>query len=310
MTQTKQGTQPKAQQRPGTELALLKKQITDQVMQRITPMIESKEIRLPANFSAGNALQSAWLELLEMESKPLEKCTHLSIANALYKMCIWGLSVSKKQVAFIPYGTNLKCNPEYHGNIALAKRYGNVKDVFAGVIYKDDVFKYAVDEAGRKRIVSHDQEVQNIKDDEIMGAYAVLTFNDDRIPYLEVMSMDQIRKSWNQGATHGTSPAHKNFPGEMAKKTVISRACKFFWTTSDDSALMENEDDDLNVSGHVEGRNGQVAEKGNRKAIETEDVPYEEISHKEPETHEKTDEPTQPLSNLGSEPEKVTAPNY
>jgi len=55
--------------------------------------------------------------------------------------------------------------------------------------------------------------------------------------------MAQIQKSWEQGPTKGQSPAHKNFPGEMAKKTVINRACKLLIAASDDSVLMEPGED-------------------------------------------------------------------
>ena len=52
------------------------------------------------------------------------------------------------------------------------------------------------------------------------------------------MTMDQIKKAWGQGATKGGSPAHKDFTEEMAKKTVINRACKRFINTSDDSPVL------------------------------------------------------------------------
>ena len=48
-------------------------------------------------------------------------------------------------------------------------------------------------------------------------------------------NLDEIRKAWAQGAAKGGSPAHKNFPQEMAKKTVINRACKIFVNTSTDA---------------------------------------------------------------------------
>ncbi|MPN64903.1 hypothetical protein SDC9_212681 [bioreactor metagenome] len=56
--------------------------------------------------------------------------------------------------------------------------------------------------------------------------------------YVEVMNIGQIKKSWNQGAAKGNSGAHQNFADEMAKKTVINRACKMFVNTSDDSELL------------------------------------------------------------------------
>jgi recombination protein RecT len=296
MTDTKK--QPEAPK--GTELALLKKNITDQVMERIAPMVESKEIRLPANYSVGNALTSAFFDLQEIKvqgKSVLEVCTKSSIANALFKMSVWGLSSAKKQVAFIAYGDTLNCQPEYHGNIALAKRYGGVKQVNAGVIYQDDVFEYAVNaETGRKKIIKHSQMVENISDEHIKGAYAVLTFEDGSEPYLDVMSIDQVKKSWLQGAAKGNSPAHKNFPGEMAKKTVISRACKLFFTTSNDAVLMDDDEIDIPIT----NRDEKVKEKGSKKLLNVYDTEFEEIGNHE------TPEAGKNLSDLGTETVKET----
>lgn len=295
----------------GTELALLKKNITDSVMARINPMIEAKEIRLPANYSVGNALTSAFFDLQEIKDRNgksvLETCSTVSIANALFKMSVWGLSSAKKQVAFIAYDGHLNCQPEYHGNIALAKRYGGVAQVNAGVIYKDDVFEYSVNAmTGRKKIIKHDQELENINDDQIRGAYAVLTFTDGSEPFLEVMSMDQIKKAWMQGAAKGNSPAHKNFSGEMAKKTVISRACKLFFTSSDDSVLMD--DNDLNgVDIPVTARDEKVKEKGSKKELNIQDATFEEVD--KGESHAPENNEAGSLSELGKERVNV-GPGY
>lgn len=55
------------------------------------------------------------------------------------------------------------------------------------------------------------------------------------------MSMAQVRKSWEQGPTKGQSPAHKNFPDQMAMKTVINRSLKIDVNSSDDAALFEDD---------------------------------------------------------------------
>jgi recombination protein RecT len=52
------------------------------------------------------------------------------------------------------------------------------------------------------------------------------------------MNITQIKNSWNQGYAKGKSGAHTNFTDEMAKKTVINRACKMFVNTSDDSDIL------------------------------------------------------------------------
>jgi recombination protein RecT len=203
-------------------------------------------LRLPENYAVGNQLRLAWMNLLEVKDrngKPaLEICTKTSIANALLSMCVQGLSVYKKQGDFIIYGNQLTFNREYHGTIALAKRYGGVKDVVANVIYKDDVFKYTVDPmTGIKKIIEHTQDIENL-DGDIRGAYAVLTF-ENKDPFVDIMSIREIKQSWMQGPMKGQSPAHKNFPGEMCKKTVISRACKLFVSGSDDAGLFDDNEE-------------------------------------------------------------------
>ena len=88
--------------------------------------------------------------------------------------------------------------------------------------------------------------------------------NDGKID-VEIMNIVQIRDAWNQGATKGASPAHKNFPDQMAIKTVINRACKLIIRGSDDSALFSN-DDETNVVDR------EIAENANVETISFEDV--------------------------------------
>jgi recombination protein RecT len=60
---------------------------------------------------------------------------------------------------------------------------------------------------------------------------------------LEEMTIQEILKAWGQGQTKGNSPAHQNFKGEMAKKTVINRALKTLINSSTDSGLMDEDVD-------------------------------------------------------------------
>ena len=224
------------------KLPAVQKDITDDVLKKINQFKETGELAFPENYSPENALKSAMLILSETETKDnkpvLEHCTRPSIANALLEMVITGLNPMKKQCDFVAYGKKLTMQREYHGTIALAKRYGGIKEANANVLYAGDEFVYEVDpDTGKKKIIKHAQDFKNIDDEKITGAYAVLTFNDDSMPHVEIMNMNQIRKAWLQGYAKGNSPAHRNFPGEMAKKTVIGRACKLFISSSDDSAL-------------------------------------------------------------------------
>ncbi|HEV7383179.1 MAG TPA: recombinase RecT, partial [Dyadobacter sp.] len=142
------------------------KNITDQVLAKIQAFEESGELRIPKDYSVGNAMKAAWIiiqEVKDRNGKPaLEVCTPASVANALLKMVVWGLSPLKKQCDFIVYGTTLSCDPEYTGNIALAKRYGGLKWIKANTIFEKDDFQWEVDpETGRRRILKHAQALES-----------------------------------------------------------------------------------------------------------------------------------------------------
>lgn len=215
-----------------------KKNLTEKVLARISSLA-SNGIILPVGFKAENEIRLAFLQLATMETrdhKPLLAVVKPhSVANAMLEMCIKGLSLYRKQCAFIQYGDTVQLQPEYHGNIAMAKRYG-AGDPQAQVIYEGDEFEYEINPAtGKKRIIKHIQKLENIKKDKIVGAWCLVPYaNGKEDPKVEVMTMDEIRQSWMQGATKGESPAHRNFPAEMCKKTVINKAVKLFIGSGED----------------------------------------------------------------------------
>lgn len=225
------------------KLSVVKKNISSQVLAKINILQESGEMRLPKDYSAENALKSAYLVLVETKNKQgqyaLEHCTQESIANALLKMVVLGLSVFKKQVNLIMYADKLSCDLEYAGTILLAKRYGKLKEINAVTIYGADEFEFEIDiKTGRKKIIKHIQTLESLGGgkDKIKGAYAVMEFNDGSFD-AEIMSIVQIEKSWMQGGAKGKSGAHINFTDQMCEKTVINRACKLLIRGSDDNVL-------------------------------------------------------------------------
>lgn len=223
--------------------------ISEQVLSRIEQFQKDGSMILPKNYSVENHMKSAWLALQEVEDKEhhkaLQICTKESIANSLLDMVLQGLSVSKKQGYFIMYGNKLIFQRSYFGTIALAKRAGGmVSEPIANVIYEGDDFQYEIDpKTAKVSIIKHSQKLENIDNSKIKGAYALVTLADGTTQ-VTIMSMQQIRAAWEQGATKGNSPAHKNFAEEMAKKTVIGRACKAIINSSDDAWLYDGKEDD------------------------------------------------------------------
>lgn len=261
------------------QLEVVKKDISTQVLQKVEAFRETGELRIPKDYSPENALKSAYLILSETKNKQgqyaLEHCTKESIANALLKMVVWGLSPMKKQCDFIMYGNKLECSPEYTGNIALAKRYGGLKDIKAVSVFEGDEFEFEVDATtGRKKVLKHKQTLDSLGSKNVKGAYAIMTFEDGTID-TEIMSINQIRDAWAQGSAGGTSKAHTNFPDQMANKTVINRATKLLIRGSDDSTLFSEEEEESKPSIVKAEVEQEIALHANSEEISFEEVEAE-----------------------------------
>lgn len=262
--------------------------ISEQVLSRIEQFQKDGSMILPKNYSVENHMKSAWLALQEVEDKEhhkaLQICTKESIANSLLDMVLQGLSVSKKQGYFIVYGNKLIFQRSYFGTIALAKRAGGmVSEPVANVIYDGDDFQYEIDpKTAKVAIVKHSQKLENIDNSKIKGAYALVTLADGTTQ-VTIMSMQQIRAAWGQGATKGNSPAHKNFAEEMAKKTVIGRACKAIINSSDDAWLYDGKEDDADSDKASIQRD--AAQHSDVQIIDTTAVEFDDV----PETSSSTD---------------------
>lgn len=262
--------------------------ISEQVLSRIEQFQKDGSMILPKNYSVENHMKSAWLALQEVEDKEhhkaLQICTKESIANSLLDMVLQGLSVSKKQGYFIMYGNKLIFQRSYFGTIALAKRAGGmVSEPVANVIYEGDDFQYEIDpKTAKVSIIKHSQKLENIDNSKIKGAYALVTLADGTTQ-VTIMSMQQIRAAWEQGATKGNSPAHKNFAEEMAKKTVIGRACKAIINSSDDAWLYDGKEDDADSDKASIQRD--AAQRSDVQIIDTTAVEFDDVS----ETSSSTD---------------------
>nr|DAX43679.1 MAG TPA: RecT protein [Caudoviricetes sp.] len=210
---------------------LTQKQITSNVATRIEAM-KDEGLLIAPNYSVSNALSSAYYALKNSNSgNLLEKCTPESVYNALLDMVTQGLSPAKTQCYFVPYGTTVKLTRSYFGTMKVVKQLPEVKDIYAEVIYEGDKFQIK-NENGRKVFVSHETDWMNA-DNPIVGAYCIIEKVDGE-KILTVMTKKEIDKSWSKSRNKAVQ---NEFPQEMAKRTVINRAAKQFFNTSDDNDL-------------------------------------------------------------------------
>jgi len=227
-------------------LAMIKKDTVDVVAGKVKQFQEAGELHFPPNYSPENAMKSAWLTLQGIQDKnrkpALEVCTKDSIANSLLDMVVQGLNPSKKQGYFIVYGQALTFQRSYFGTMAVTKQVSGARSIDAAVIYEGDEVDYEM-QNGRITNLTHKQKFGNIDKEKITGAYATIVFSDDNV-YHELMTIDEIRQAWSKaqfwvkGAKkEKEGSTHDEFKQEMAKKTVINRACKKFLNSSNDSNL-------------------------------------------------------------------------
>lgn len=224
--------------------------VGQQVIDRIDQLCKVG-FTVPSDYNYVNAIKAAMLVLQDVKNKDkvpaLQCCSPASIQSALFKMSVSGLDVSKKQGYMIVRGDQLCFEESYFGTCLQARRVSKYFEPIANIIYKGDTFRFEVDPStGRKKIIEHTQSLESI-DSEIIGAYAIVT-NDKGESDVEIMSIAQIKKSWSKSSS-SQQQIHKEFPDQMAKRTVIKRAAKMLVNSAlgDNVALADDLEPDASI---------------------------------------------------------------
>lgn len=254
---------------------LVAKDFTEGMVMKVREK-EKFGLTFPKDYNYTNEFMSAMLILqdtVDSNKKPvLQSCTRASIENALVEMVTSGLSMQKKQCYPVAYGGKLQCQKSVYGNTCIARRYG-LKDITAEVIYEGDTFEYEIVN-GKKHIVTHKQDFENIDNDKVKGAYAIATMDDGSI-LTEVMNIKQIKQAWKQGFGYkeNGSGTHQKFTDQMAMKTVKNRLLKQINNTYS-SFYDENYDSDEDIPAYDERLQADVEYdiSNNANSVEFEDA--------------------------------------
>jgi len=109
-------------------------------------------------------------------NKAIAACSIESIIGAVMQAAILKFKPSNAlgYCYFVPYGKELQFQLGYKGMIQLAYRSGKLKDIFANVVYKGDIFEY---EFGNNRHIKHipNEDVDN-SDENITHVYAYANY--------------------------------------------------------------------------------------------------------------------------------------
>lgn len=279
------------------QVAVKQKSIADSVQAKVKEFQDRGELHFPAGYSPDNAMKSAWLILQSTKTgkdsgyKPaLEVCTKDSVANALLDMVVQGLNPMKKQGYFIVYGKQLTFQRSYFGTMAVTKRVTGAKNIDAAVIYEGDEVDYEM-KNGRITNLTHKQKFGNIKKENLIGAYCIIELPNNEI-YTELMTIDELRKAWSKAQFWGkgeekekAGSTHDEFKQEMAKKTVINRACKKFLNSSDDSSLIMDHFNGSDNRSEEAAIQAEIYENANSEPIDiTPEPQYIEQQQQQPTT--------------------------
>lgn len=256
----------------------------------LVTQLQEKEkygLTFPKDYNYSNELMGAYLilkETTDANKKPvLESCSQVSIANTLMDMVTLGVSMQKKQCYPVAYGGKLQCQISVYGNTCIARRFG-LKDINAMCIYEGDEFEYHIENA-RIVVDTHKQDFLHINKDKIIGAYAIVTMEDDS-QYVELMSMDMIKQAWKQGFGYKETGngTHQKFTDQMAMKTVKNRALKYIIRTYGTQAVSDAFDNFENAE--TEDRVEMDVQHDIQQNANSEDFPFDE-----PEVIETVEEP-------------------
>ena len=192
---------------------------------QLTDKLVSVESALPKDFNRERFVQNC---LAVMNETPqLAKINPSQTIQGLLKGAYLGLDFLNRECYLIPYGNSVQFQTDYKGEVKFTKKYSirKIKDIYAKVVRKGDEFAEEIID-GHPKI---DFKPLPFNNDEIIGAFAVVLYQDEGMAY-EVMSVADINSVRNNYSKASQSKAWKNSFDEMCKKTVLRRLCKHIET--------------------------------------------------------------------------------
>ena len=188
----------------------------------LTETLIKKAAQLPKNFQQTKFIQNCVAALEDIED--IELVEPVSVVKSLMKGAILGLDFLNKECYLIPYKNkdtgrkDVNFQTDYKGEKKLAKLYSvnPIEEITTELVREGDFYEYEVRE--NKKIVNW--KPKRFNDGQIEGAFSIVLFKDGSSISVEMSlkEMEEVRNNYSKAAN---SPAWKNRPGEMYKKTVL-----------------------------------------------------------------------------------------
>lgn len=194
------------------------------------------------------------VQLVNTNTK-LSECSHVSIIKAVYNVALTGLSLNPitKQAALVPKYVNGNWEailfPMYQGLVKLLTDTGSVISCTTNLVFDGDEFEV---ELGMEQKITHKPK---FKSKNITFAYAIGKLADgstimevmDREDLDYIRSLSETYKAFVAGKLKKEFVIWINFEGEMYRKTVLKRLCKYLpkteqWNRVNEAVQLDNEE--------------------------------------------------------------------
>ena len=288
-----------------TELQIREKEskISVDAKGKVSNLIKSNQLVPQEGYNFGNAITAGLLTLRDTKDtnkRPvLEVCTEASIVKTLTDMVVQGLQPVKKQCYFIAYADQLTLFRSYFGTVVALKRaMPEVKHVISEVIYNEDKVEYGVTPFGERYVRYIASTPKENVSKGVWGGFCTIYDQSGEVLGSSIMTWDEIQTSWRQSRNYKPEGGvHQKFTEEMAKRTLIAKACKFLLNTSlENNAVVKAFNDTTDAEYSFEEQNeqkpkqekvsfkerygiGKEAEEAGKDKPKTDEMPVEAEVH-------------------------------
>lgn len=170
------------------------------------------------------------------------ECSKATIMASCQKAAQDGLVLDGREAALVPFGKTAQYMPMVNGVLKKLRNSGMLSTITAQTVHENDSFKYnpAMDD-----IPNHNPDWFGDRG-QMIGVYAVARMKDGGV-VVEIMNMDQLNKvrSVSRGSNKGP---WKDWPEEMAKKSVLRRIAKMLPSSADIDQMFDHDNDNFDLN--------------------------------------------------------------
>lgn len=168
-------------------------------------------------------------------------CTQISVMESLMKAAELGLDCTGTlgQGYLIPYGEECTFQIGYQGMLDLARRSNQIKSINCQLVYNSDIFDVVM---GSNPEIIHKPNLDGGREDkDIIFVYGVADMmnGSKQIEWMTIKDVEKIR----QCSKMANGPAWKGHYGEMVRKTMLRRLCKYLPLTPELTFAMSDYDE-------------------------------------------------------------------